>query len=89
MVEVADPPRVERRNRKPALPMLNQQAAPLQRLQGVADGLARDAEHLRCALLRKPVPGRQRAIHDGVDQPVLDLLDQNRLNVELSESHGH
>ncbi len=71
------------RNLQPAFAMLDQQAAPFQHLQRVAHRLARNTEHRRDALLRQPLSGLQRAIGDRIQQEIVHLIDQRRLEVEM------
>ena len=70
-----------------ALAMLDQQSTTLQRLQGMAHRLARHAEHLGNTFLGDPRAGAERAVDNGIDEPVLDLFDENRLNIDLHHRH--
>jgi hypothetical protein len=63
-------------------------AAPLEHLQGVADGLPRHAQHGRDALLRQLAPGRQRAVRDGAEQAVVHLVDEGGLDVDLAHRNA-
>ena len=87
-VEIADAATVERRHLQPALAVLDQKPAPLEHLQGVTDGLARHAQHRGHALLRQPLPGRQRAVGNGAQEAVVHLIDQRRLDVELQHARA-
>ena len=83
LIEVHDAVAVERRDGQPALAVLDQQAAALEDLQGVADRLARDAEQGGDAFLRQALTRREVAGRDRRDEPVVDLIDQGWACVQL------
>jgi hypothetical protein len=83
LIKVHDVVAVERRDGQPALAMLDQKAATLEDLQGMADRLARDAKQGRDAFLRQALTRREVAGRDRRDEPVVDLIDQSWACLQL------
>ena len=88
LVEIAHALGLHRRHHQSALAVLDQQPAAFQDLQGVADRLARDAQHLGDALLGQPLAGRERPVDDRGQQAVVHLVDQGRDGAQRDKRHG-
>ncbi len=76
LIEIANALRVEWRDHQAALAVLDEQAAALQKLQGMTDRLARDAEPGGNAFLGHACAGHQRTIDDRGQKPVVHLIDE-------------
>ena len=85
LVKGTDAGAVDRGDGNATLSLLDEKSATLEHLQGVAHRLAGDAEHQREFFLGQPAAGFQRTVDDGGQQPVVHLIDQGRLRLELSE----
>ena len=89
LVKIPDAARVDGRNRDAPLPSLDEEAAAAEKLESVADGLAGDAQHIGQLFLREAAAGLEGTFDDGGQQPVVNLIDQVGLgvNLELSDRH--
>ena len=61
----------------------------MQQMQRVADRLARNAELFREFVLPDAMPRRQGAVGDGLENPLIDLVDQVRERVQRDHAAIH
>ena len=83
LIEACDPFALKRCDGEAALAVFDQQAAAFEDLQGMADGLARNAEHLSNALLRKALARCEVARRNRGNEPVMDLINQGGSCLQL------
>src|SRR3954471_23875521 len=79
LIQVDNPPGIQRSHGKATLAAFRQQTLVLQQLKGVTDGLPRHAKPLSQFFLAYAAAGRQAAVGDGFHKPIIYLVNQNRL----------
>ena len=88
LVEGLDARGFEGGNGEPTAAMLDQKAATLENLQGVADRLTGNAEEVGDALLGQPLAGLETARRDRRDELVVNLINERGAGLELVEHDG-
>ena len=82
LVELANVSGIYRADGQSASTVFLDEFLLLEQLQGMTDRLARHAEHPAELFLADALAGRERAIGNRLDQPLIRAVDQRRLGIE-------